>query len=71
MYVCLCYSVTDRDIRAAAAEGVATLAELSRRTGCSTNCGSCAEFAEQTLQTALRTQERIRPAFGLQVVSNA
>ena len=71
MYVCLCYSVSDRDIRAAAAEGVTTLAELSRRTGCSTNCGSCADFAEQTLQTALRAQERTRPTFGLQVVSNA
>jgi bacterioferritin-associated ferredoxin len=70
MYVCLCYSVSDRDIRAAAAEGVTTLAELSRRTGCSTNCGSCADFAEQTLQTALRSQERSRPLFALQVLSN-
>jgi bacterioferritin-associated ferredoxin len=70
MYVCLCHSVTDRDIRAAVADGVASMAELGRRTGCSTNCGSCAEFAEQTLRAALRTQDRAS-ALALPVVAAA
>lgn len=70
MYVCLCFSVSDRDIRAAAADGVTTLAELSRRTGCSTNCGSCSDFAEQTLQSALRAQSRSPAALPLVVVSS-
>ena len=50
MYVCICNAVTDKMIRAAAAEGAASLADLERMTGCAGSCGSCADFAEQVLQ---------------------
>jgi bacterioferritin-associated ferredoxin len=49
MYVCICNAVTERSIREAAASGVRTLSELSRRTGCSDCCGSCADVASQIL----------------------
>ena len=49
MFVCLCYGVSDSDIRRAADEGAATLSELSARTGCATHCGSCAEVAMEIL----------------------
>lgn len=52
MYVCLCYGISDKDIRRAAAEGAHSLAELSARTGCASNCGSCAELASELLADA-------------------
>ena len=53
MYVCICHAVTDSAIRKAVSEGVRSLRELSFRTGCSTQCGSCAELAQQVLDEAL------------------
>jgi len=52
MYVCICNAVTDKMIRAAVAEGAATLADLNRMTGCSGCCGSCADLAEEVLRGA-------------------
>ena len=54
MYVCICNAVTDRQIRHAAEEGVSSMAELSRRTGCSDCCGSCADLASEILEDAVR-----------------
>ena len=53
MYVCICNGVTDREIREAAADGVLTLGELQRRTGCASSCGSCADMAQQILRETL------------------
>jgi len=61
MYVCICNAVTENMIRAAAADGVASLDELGRKTGCAGGCGSCAEFAEEVLHRA-RTQLPLRMA---------
>ena len=69
MYVCVCNAVTEKMIRAAAADGVSTLAELNRLTGCAGGCGSCAEFAEEVLTTALRS--RLRQPFALRVAHAA
>ena len=52
MYVCICNAVTDRAIREAASNGVRTLSELSRRTGCGDCCGNCAELASEILERA-------------------
>jgi bacterioferritin-associated ferredoxin len=54
MYVCICNAVTDKMIRAAAAQGASTLADLERMTGCSGCCGSCADLAEEVLDGARR-----------------
>lgn len=68
MYVCICNGVTDTTIRKAAAEGVATLSELTMRTGCAGSCGACADFAEQVLREALPRNSR---AFSVQVLAAA
>lgn len=49
MYVCLCNRVTDKDIRRAATEGAASLSDLKSMLGVSSQCGSCAEVAQQVL----------------------
>jgi bacterioferritin-associated ferredoxin len=54
MYVCICNAVTDSMIRAAAAQGAESLADLSRMTGCADCCGSCANLAEEVLEEARR-----------------
>lgn len=54
MYVCICNAVTDRQIRQAAEQGVSSMAELSRRTGCSDCCGSCEDLASEILEAAVR-----------------
>ena len=56
MYVCICNAVTERTIREAAASGVRTMSELSRRTGCSDCCGSCADLANEILDDAHRSR---------------
>jgi bacterioferritin-associated ferredoxin len=66
MYVCICNGVTDRIIREAAENGVRTLPELQRRTGCAGNCGSCADLAAEVLHEALS-----RHAFALPVLAAA
>ncbi|MGA9342575.1 MAG: (2Fe-2S)-binding protein [Rhodanobacteraceae bacterium] len=56
MYVCICNAVTDHAIRDAARAGVATVGELSRRTGCGDGCGSCSDLAAEILDDALRSR---------------
>jgi len=52
VYVCICNGVTQRDIRDAAAAGCRSVAELTMRTGCGANCGSCIEMAAEVLEQA-------------------
>ena len=61
MYVCICNAVTDRDIHEAAAAGVATLAELTQRTGCSDCCGTCSDLAGEILAEARAKHARAFP----------
>ena len=56
MYVCICNGVTDHQIEEAAAQGVATVAELTLRTGCGSNCGSCLDMAADLLAKARATR---------------
>ena len=52
MYVCICKSVTDRQIRRAAANGVDNLYELREELGVGSGCGTCADLAESILDEA-------------------
>ena len=45
MYVCLCNGVSDRQIREAVDNGCGSIGELTMRTGCGANCGSCLDMA--------------------------
>jgi bacterioferritin-associated ferredoxin len=53
MYVCLCNSVTESDIRRHVAEGVRHFETLRISTGCSGSCGCCEEVARETFAKAL------------------
>jgi bacterioferritin-associated ferredoxin len=52
VYVCLCNSVTESDIRQAVAAGCGGMTELTMRTGCGSTCGSCVPDACELLEEA-------------------
>ena len=52
MYVCICNAVTDRTIRAAAANGARTFADVRRHTGCGDGCGNCEALAREIFDVA-------------------
>ena len=52
VYVCICKSVTDKQIRRAAARGVDNLYDLRESLGVSAGCGSCAATAQDILDEA-------------------
>ena len=60
MYVCVCNAVTDSDIREAADNGVHTLKQLRRKTGCGSTCGNCEEMAAEVLQQALIDKRQVQ-----------
>ena len=53
MYVCICNSVTDKEIRRAAARGVDNLYELRESLGVASNCGNCASSAQEILDETI------------------
>ena len=55
MYVCLCKSVTERDIQEAVARGAHPLKDLRRELGVASECGKCAPEAKRCLKKALET----------------
>ncbi|NCF63333.1 MAG: bacterioferritin [Gammaproteobacteria bacterium] len=71
MFVCICQAVNDSAIRQAVTEGVSTFRDLSKRTGCGKQCGSCVEQAREVLDRAIAESTRPNPAPVLQVVAQA
>ncbi|AOL18302.1 bacterioferritin [Xanthomonas citri pv. malvacearum] len=65
VYVCICNGVTDHQIREAAENGCVSLAELTMRTGCGSNCGSCLEMAGDLLSQAHANRALPLPLLGL------
>ncbi|MBT8048861.1 MAG: (2Fe-2S)-binding protein [Xanthomonadales bacterium] len=53
MYICICKAVNESAIRQAVDDGVQTYRDLSMRTGCGTQCGSCVKMTRQVLSQAL------------------
>jgi bacterioferritin-associated ferredoxin len=49
MYVCVCNSVTDRQIREAVEHGCDSMAKLRRELKVATCCGKCAPCARELL----------------------
>ena len=66
VYVCICNGVTDHQIREAAENGCQSIAELTMRTGCGANCGSCLDMAAGMLE-----QARVTRALPLPVLAQA
>jgi bacterioferritin-associated ferredoxin len=56
MYVCLCYGVTDREIREAADNGVSSMRQLGKELGVGRQCGRCACTAREILKES-RSQD--------------
>ena len=69
VYVCICNGVTDHQIREAADNGVSSVAELTMRTGCGSNCGSCLEMAGELLAKARVVHDLPLPMLGLAKVA--
>lgn len=53
MYVCVCATVTDREIRGAVKLGVRSFDDLSATLGVATCCRRCTDCAQQVLCEAL------------------
>lgn len=58
MYVCICKSVTDKQIRRAAAQGVDNVVELRNALGVASGCGGCADMAQDILNEANASQSQ-------------
>lgn len=53
MYVCLCNSVTDSEIKKAIAQGASSLEDLQNELGVAVNCGRCGDCARKLLEQTL------------------
>jgi bacterioferritin-associated ferredoxin len=62
MYVCVCNSVTDRQLREAVEKGHDTLPKLRNELGVATSCGKCASCARQLLRE-IRSEASCSPSF--------
>ena len=69
MFICICHAVTDSDIHRAVGEGARSFHELSFRTGCGTQCGTCVPQAREIMANALADSGSPGPVISLQVVS--
>ncbi len=70
MYVCICNAVTDTAINAAIDEGVRSFRDLSYKTGCATQCGSCVSTVREVMDRALQSRGLVASGGNLQVVSS-
>ena len=59
MYVCICKSITDKQIRRAAAGGADNLYELRECLGVASGCGRCAETAQEILDETISVEARL------------
>ena len=54
MYVCLCYAVTDTQIKNAVREqGVGSMRELRKTLGLGGQCGKCVQMAQQLIDSTI------------------
>ena len=52
MILCICRSVTDREVDAAVRDGARSLGEIAERSGAGTDCGCCRKTIEQRIERA-------------------
>jgi bacterioferritin-associated ferredoxin len=71
MYICICHAVTDHSIRAEVRSGAESFSELSFRTGCGSQCGSCVPEVRKVMKEALVECERSEVPSSLNIVSAA
>jgi len=57
MYVCICKSITDTQIRHAVNEGACSMRELCQNLGACSQCGRCAQHVLSELRLALSVSD--------------
>jgi bacterioferritin-associated ferredoxin len=70
MYICICNAVTESAIKQSVREGARSVFDLTLRTGCSTQCGSCTDTVRDILETTLTEMGAERPPVKLKIVAN-
>jgi bacterioferritin-associated ferredoxin len=65
MYVCICNSVTDREIKKAVKQGVDTFDKVCSSLGVASCCGRCENHAREVIAQAQHTQS---PLSGIPVI---
>lgn len=50
MYVCLCKAASDKDVKAAIADGARTVDEVGDMCGAGTGCGACRPMIHEMLE---------------------
>ena len=55
MYLCICKSVSDKQVREAVDQGARTMGDISARFGIGVECGKCLEDVRQFLDACLLT----------------
>jgi bacterioferritin-associated ferredoxin len=71
MYICICKAVNETAIRRLVNEGVNGFRDLSVRTGCGTQCGSCINLAREVMDRMLAEAGSPLSKVELEVVSSA
>jgi len=67
MFVCLCKSVTDHDIRGAVEEGVTSFEAMQEHLSVSTVCGACTCEVKQIMKKKLETEINSRAPRATQI----
>ena len=55
MYVCVCKSITDKDIRKAVANGTHSFSSMRRDLNLASQCGKCGGLARQIFDESIST----------------
>jgi bacterioferritin-associated ferredoxin len=71
MYICICNAVTEKAIRDAVRDGARSVFDLSLRTGCSTQCGTCTDVVRDIMEATLAEIGAPRAPVKLKVVANS
>jgi len=62
MYVCVCKTITESQIRAELKNGAYTVCELKQRLGVAACCGKCAGYAKQLINECSTAELRLPAA---------
>lgn len=62
MFVCICNAITDREIRAYAELGAATIEDLREHLGVASCCGQCRDTAHAVLRECRAREGEACPA---------
>lgn len=71
MYICICNAVTEKTIREAVRDGARSVFDLSLRTGCATQCGTCTDVVRDIMHDTLEQIGAERKPVELKIVARS